>query len=97
VGLCANRSHSDGGLRFRLPRFRRELLPIILGDRVFGALRVDEVSEGIGETEISRPDSALRGRSEELEVRAFVRDKVCLWHPLSAPLLWRPAVAYKFG
>lgn len=97
VGLCANRPHGDGGLGFRLLRSRRELLAIMLGDRIFAAMRIDEVGECVGETEISRPDGALRGRSEEPEVRAFVRDEVCLWHPLGAPLFRRPTVAYKFG
>jgi len=32
VGLCANRPHGDGGLRFRLLRSRREPLAIMLGD-----------------------------------------------------------------
>jgi hypothetical protein len=35
-------------------------------------MRIDEVGECVGETEISRPDGALRGRSEEPEVGAFL-------------------------
>jgi len=45
----------------------------MLGDRIFAAMRIDEVSECVGETEIGRPDGALRGRSEKPEVGAFVR------------------------
>jgi Domain of unknown function (DUF4158) len=39
---------------------RRELLAIMLGDRIFAAMRIDEISECVRETEISCPDGALR-------------------------------------
>jgi hypothetical protein len=69
----------------------------MLGDRIFAAMCVDEIGKCIGKAEIGRPNGALRGGSKKPEVRAFVRNEVGRWHPLSTPLLLRSAVAYQFS
>jgi signal transduction histidine kinase len=78
--------HEVMSSRFQLLGSRRELLAITLGDRILAAMRIDKVSECVGETKISHPDGALYGRSKEPEVGAFVRDEVYLWHALSHAL-----------
>jgi hypothetical protein len=57
----------------------------MLGDRIFAAMRIDEVSECVGETEIGRPDGALRGRSEKPGWGVRARKILCQIIPKVTP------------
>ncbi len=78
IGGCGDRPHGDGGPRRLQVTAGLEALPVELGDR--GALGVDEVGEGVGQSRAGRPRSRSGPRSRAARVSA-ARGARAGWRP----------------